>query len=415
MRVFIAAIFCLTLFSNCAQAQIYADIETTEGTFTIDLDYVNAPKTVANFIGLASGDKSWIDSTTGAVRVGVPYYNGIIFHRVIAGFVNQAGSQRGDGSDGPGYTFPDELVTSDFTDPYLMAMANSGPQTNGSQFFITVGSPTNLNGIHTVFGTVPLDDGPDGIIDGSRSVIDLINAVPTNNERPINDIVIRSITVRRIGSSALAFDETAQNLPVVNPTQVTINTSLLPTDVALDFTQPPGSTFSSGISPDLSNWTLQSRYLGPEATSPLSSFPLGDDQTTFDRHFYLPALVTWPSDAIFVSSLANRTFTLTTAVDPITPFTFTFDSSGVTGTWDYPNPSTPLSGNITNSVFTPNGYGGRVAMLLSGVRPDIWQLTLGIEIGASTPTDLIGRTTGSAQDSINNSSLNVGGPFTLSR
>src|SRR5690606_30528949 len=100
-----------------------------------------APQTVANFIGLAEGSRAWIDPATGAVMNGEPFYDGITFHRVIEGFMNQAGSRNGLGTDGPGYTFRDETDNGlDHSQPYVLSMANSGPNTNGSQFFVTAGA-----------------------------------------------------------------------------------------------------------------------------------------------------------------------------------------------------------------------------------------------------------------------------------
>lgn len=404
------------LIATPLQAQIYADVETSEGTFTIKLDYVNSPRTVGNFIGLATGSKAWIDSTTGAVKTNTPYYNGIIFHRVIAGFMNQTGSQKGDGTDGPGYVFLDEFTTSDFSAAYTVACANSGPQTNGSQFFVTVVPTTHLNNIHTVFGTVPADEDPDDIVAGSRGVINAINDVPVTGSTPDTDVVILTITIRRIGAEAIAFDESAQSIPTVAAQTIDLNFPGLATDPQLGFSQAASTTFNLALSGDLQTWDFEERYLDPETPAPLTTFDAGPLQAIGERQFYHPSLTTWPADAVFPDSLENRTFTADTAVDPEFPFTFIFDASGVTGTWDYPNPDNPLSGNITDSLVIPDGYGCHLIMILSGINYNRWDFNR-IGMDSSSPTVLSGRHSGSATSTnpLVGGSLSLNGTHTLTR
>ena len=135
-------------------AGTYAQFETTEGSFTIRLFDKEAPNTVANFVGLAEGTKEWKDPATGEKKQ-APFYNGIIFHRVIDGFMIQGGDPLGIGTGGPGYTFKDEFHPSRRHDKAgILSMANAGPNTNGSQFFITHVETPWLNGKHTVFGKV---------------------------------------------------------------------------------------------------------------------------------------------------------------------------------------------------------------------------------------------------------------------
>ncbi len=130
-----------------------AIIETTAGNITCTLFPAQAPLTVANFIGLATGTKAWKDPKTGKMVQGVPLYNGTIFHRVIPEFMIQGGDPVGNGSGDPGYSFKDEFSPSlTFDQPGRLAMANSGPNTNGSQFFITEVPTPHLNGKHTIFG-----------------------------------------------------------------------------------------------------------------------------------------------------------------------------------------------------------------------------------------------------------------------
>ena len=162
-----------------------AVLKTNQGDITINLFPHHAPETVSNFTGLAQGTK---DYDAGTDRTG-PFYDGLTFHRVIPGFMIQGGCPLGTGTGGPGYTFKDEphpeLV---FDKPYLLAMANAGPGTNGSQFFITVGATTWLNFKHTIFGEVADQ--------ASRDVVDSIAAAKTGSgDRPVEQVVIESVEV----------------------------------------------------------------------------------------------------------------------------------------------------------------------------------------------------------------------------
>ena len=134
-------------------AEPTAVIETSMGNLRCKLFPKEAPKTVANFIGLAEGTKDWTDPATGQKKHGVPLYSGTIFHRVIPNFMIQGGDPLGTGTGDPGYKFEDEIVPSlTFDRPGRLAMANAGPGTNVSQFFITVVPTLHLNGHHTIFG-----------------------------------------------------------------------------------------------------------------------------------------------------------------------------------------------------------------------------------------------------------------------
>ena len=167
-----------------------ATIKTNLGDINVNLFPDHAPKTVRNFTGLAEGTQEWTDPKVKAKST-APLYNGTIFHRVIPGFMIQGGDPLGTGTGGPGYRFDDEPHPElTFDKPYLLAMANAGPNTNGSQFFITVAPTTWLNFKHTIFGEVA--DQP------SRDVVDAIAAVETGaQDRPKQDVVIESITISR--------------------------------------------------------------------------------------------------------------------------------------------------------------------------------------------------------------------------
>ena len=167
-----------------------ATIKTNLGDINVNLFPDHAPKTVRNFTGLAEGTQEWTDPKVKAKST-APLYNGTIFHRVIPGFMIQGGDPLGTGTGGPGYRFDDEPHPElTFDKPYLLAMANAGPNTNGSQFFITVAPTTWLNFKHTIFGEVA--DQP------SRDVVDAVAAVETGaQDRPKQDVVIESITISR--------------------------------------------------------------------------------------------------------------------------------------------------------------------------------------------------------------------------
>ncbi|WP_317444404.1 peptidylprolyl isomerase [Streptomyces collinus] len=171
--------------------QLYATLKTNQGDIEVRLFSNHAPKTVRNFVDLAQGEREWTHPATGVVSHD-KLYDGTVFHRVISGFMIQGGDPLGTGIGGPGYEFGDEFHPDlRFDRPYLLAMANAGPGTNGSQFFITVSPAVHLNRKHTIFGEVSDQAG--------RKVVDAIAAVPTTlpNNRPVNDVVIETVVVEK--------------------------------------------------------------------------------------------------------------------------------------------------------------------------------------------------------------------------
>ena len=170
--------------------QLTATLHTSAGDIVLLLFPDHAPVTVQNFVGLAEGTKEWTDPRTKRKST-APLYDGTIFHRVIDGFMVQGGDPLGQGYGGPGYQFKDEFHPElKFDRPYLLAMANAGPGTNGSQFFITVGPTPHLNRKHTIFGEVA--DAQ------SRAVVDRIAKTPTGaQDRPVQEVRIESVTVDR--------------------------------------------------------------------------------------------------------------------------------------------------------------------------------------------------------------------------
>lgn len=169
--------------------QLYATLKTNHGNIEVRLFPNHAPKTVKNFVGLATGEQEWTNPENGQ-KTSDKLYDGTVFHRVISGFMLQGGDPLGNGTGGPGYQFADEFHPDlAFNKPYLLAMANAGPGTNGSQFFITVAPTAWLTGKHTIFGEV---EDP-----ASQKVVDEIASTQTNprTDRPVNDVVIESVVV----------------------------------------------------------------------------------------------------------------------------------------------------------------------------------------------------------------------------
>jgi peptidyl-prolyl cis-trans isomerase A (cyclophilin A) len=172
-----------------------ATIHTNHGDIVVNLFGNHAPKTVKNFVGLATGEIPWTDPQTGE-KTSKPLYDGTIFHRIIKDFMIQGGDPLGQGIGGPGYKFDDEINPDlTFNEPYKLAMANAGVQggrgTNGSQFFITSVPTTWLQGKHTIFGDVTDE--------ASRKIVDSLNAIGTDmRDKPLEDVVISSITVEQL-------------------------------------------------------------------------------------------------------------------------------------------------------------------------------------------------------------------------
>jgi peptidyl-prolyl cis-trans isomerase A (cyclophilin A) len=193
--VIIIAIFISVLLGLAGAAEtpekkgpVYATLKTSMGDIVIQLFDDKAPKTVANFVGLASGTKEWLDPKTGE-KVKRPLYNGTIFHRVIPGFMIQGGDPLGNGRGGPGYTFEDEFHPDlRHSKAGILSMANAGPNTNGSQFFITHQATPNLDGRHSVFGEV---------VKGQEVVVAIGNVSRDPRDRPIKDVVLKEIIITR--------------------------------------------------------------------------------------------------------------------------------------------------------------------------------------------------------------------------
>ncbi|RKH18323.1 peptidylprolyl isomerase [Corallococcus sp. CA031C] len=169
-----------------AGKDLYATLKTNQGTVIVRLFPKDAPKTVENFVGLATGEKRWTDPLTGQ-EVNRPLYSGSVFHRVIPGFMIQGGDPTGTGNGDPGYRFEDEFQSGrSFDKPGILAMANAGRNTNGSQFFITTSTPSHLTGRHTIFGEVV----------SGYDVVEKISNVPRSaQDRPQTPVILIGVTL----------------------------------------------------------------------------------------------------------------------------------------------------------------------------------------------------------------------------
>jgi peptidyl-prolyl cis-trans isomerase A (cyclophilin A) len=193
-KLFIVAMLC-TVFgigtnanSQEKKGPLYATLKTSMGDIVIQLFDDKAPKTVANFVGLATGTKEWTDTKTGE-KVKKPLYNGTIFHRVIPGFMIQGGDPLGNGTGGPGFRFEDEFHPDlRHTKGGVLSMANAGPNTNGSQFFITLAPTLHLDNRHSIFGEV---------IKGQEVVVAIGGTARDGRDRPSKDVVIKEVVISR--------------------------------------------------------------------------------------------------------------------------------------------------------------------------------------------------------------------------
>lgn len=320
---------------------IFADFKTSMGSFTCRLDYAIAPKAVANFIGLATGQRGWIDQKTGLVRTN-PFYDGLTFHRVIKNFMNQGGSPNGQGTDGPGYAFTDEFSPAARHDgPGVLSMANSGADSNGGQFFITAVTTPHLNDVHTVFGRVV----------GGLDVVLAINGVATLNDKPKTNVVTETVTIRRVGAAAQAFDINAQGLPTVsNPA---FSATVQGTNANLLIGRGPRVDTKLFSSTNLTTWTVQNLGLTLEE-------PMAGGVTvaaTNSSAFFRIAQAQYAEPTLAPPSIAGRTVTLQFSGN-VGTITLQPNASGG-GTYTYAA-TTTTSGTIRSYTWAQEPYVGRI-------------------------------------------------------
>ena len=378
----------LALAAIAARAQLpdglYAEFQTSMGTFTCRLEMEQAPRMVANFVGLATGERAWL-AADGRVRT-TPFYDGLLFHRVIAGFMIQSGSPSGDGSDDPGYAVLDEF------DPALrhdaagvLSMANSGPNSNGSQFFITAAATPWLDDVHCVFGRV---------VEGLE-VVTAISLVGTDSEdRPVTPVVLQHVRILRSGAAAEAFDVTAHELPVV--TGLRAGLSVAGTDtVNVAFPREAFTAYRLYESIDLNSWA--GRDLGIELAVPRSD-GVRLDTSGMLKGFFSLVRVQYAASTRAPPDLAGRTLILNFN-DGLGQITVVFNASGG-GTYQYGSEN----GTVDEYTWYQDPYRGFLwPIYFSGLVP----MTLRLDFESETA----GTFTGTAYTS---PGLDVSGTFTLS-
>lgn len=277
---------------------LYATIATSMGEVRVQLEYEKAPVTVSNFVGLAEGTRTAVNSSTGAIPKG-GFYDGTIIHRVVKNFVIQGGSRDGEASSGPGYSFQDEFhpdLTHD--EPFVISMANSGINTNGSQFFITVTPQPDLNNKHSVFGKVV--EGADV----ATAISEM--ATQSGSSRPVTDVVIETVTIDRVGADARLFDASAVELPKVSA-------SVLEWDVKdgqyfLDLNYQRNSSYTLYESEDLVNW--RSRLIGFYLDTVVAPIEVTSSIQSDKRQFFRVIEVVYPTVIFPPNSLTGKTLEL---------------------------------------------------------------------------------------------------------
>ena len=285
----------ISVVSGAYTNGIYAEFNTSLGSYTCTLYYAQSPKAVANFISLATGQRSWLDMPSGLVKTN-PFYNGTTFHRVVPGFMNQGGSPNGQGTDGPGYMFVDEFTPSLRHDGFgVLSMANSGPDSNGSQYFITVEPTPWLNGVHTIFGRLY----------GGSNVVYAINNVATNGtSKPLTNVVVNAVDIRRIGAAAIAFDSNTNGLPLV--TNLNLSITKAGTNMSLTFSNRLFADTRLYASSYLTNWGWLA--FGIELSGVASN--TFTHSVTTNGQFFRAAQILYPSSTLAPRTVSGRTLTM---------------------------------------------------------------------------------------------------------
>lgn len=277
MRLFPVALFALaqTLFAYIPTSDgLYAVFETNKGEFAAKLYFEKAPITVANFVGLAEGSIiRWDDEDE--VPIYGKFYDGITFHRVVKGFVIQGGSPNGLGTDGPGYYIPDEMdPTLSHSKAGILSMANSGPNSGGSQFFITLAATTSLDGQHAVFGE---------IVDGMANVTAIGNVAVDASDKPTSSVVISHIKIIRKGAAALGFNP--RNLAVPNVLFPKLDLNVTETTMSVTFPRRSTAFYAMRKTSDFSSWTaLDTLPSGPDVPAS-HTIDVGADFTSHGKAF----------------------------------------------------------------------------------------------------------------------------------
>jgi peptidyl-prolyl cis-trans isomerase A (cyclophilin A) len=349
----LAALVLVVLAARCPAQYagtngIFAEFNTRMGSYTCVVLHASAPKAAASFIGLATGRKAWLDPRSGLVRTN-PFYNGLTFHRVASGFVIQAGSPIGDGSDGPGYTFTDETTNGlQFNKFGVLAMANTGPDSNGSQFFVlATDSYPSLNGGYTIFGQLY----------GGSNVVAAINRVATDaNEKPLTNVFINSIRIVTNGAAASAFFTNLNGQGLAMVTNLNLRLAKSGTNVSLIFSNRLYADNRLYASTNLIAWN--GTQLGIETTLP-SSNATNLQPMTGAAQFFRAAQVLYPTNTFAPKNLFGKTLTLFYTNGTVGTNIHVFDSAG-TGTFNFIGVAT---GAVTSYSWLQSPFNGRLPLI----------------------------------------------------
>jgi cyclophilin family peptidyl-prolyl cis-trans isomerase len=297
--ILLSVLFASTLAATPTADGLYARIQTTEGTFYAQLDYDKAPQTVANFVGLATGAQAWINPVNGAVS-NDPYYDGLLIPRAEAGFVIQMGSPTNTLGGGPGYRFQDEFHRDLIHDSEgILSMANSGINTNGSQFFITLNPTRFLDRKHSIFGKV---------VEG-MSIVTAIGNLPASS------VTIQNITILRIGTAASAFDFSQWYLPEVRGVKIDeLSVDPATENYDLTFDRSPFTQYTAYHSTDLQTWEpITDGSLTHLADISSTTLDVSAVSTSEPRKFFRAAAASYPIAPTSINGLTIN-LNLTSAI-----------------------------------------------------------------------------------------------------
>ncbi len=346
-----------------AESDLYADLHLRHGneaigTIRIDLDYERAPRPVANFVGLATGQFPWIHPANGRLMQNTPFYDGLTFHRLVHSFVLQGGDPMdgtplGEEMGGPGYVFPDQFHPDLRHEAYHVSMAHSGPFTNGSQFFIVLESASFLDDVHSVFGVIS-EPASRAIIDEFKKPI----VFPTDNERPLTDIIIDAVTV---GGAALEeFDlfDPELWLPRVDPARIAIRKDEEGV-IMIEWPKEMIRQYQVGLTDDLMEWESITNFYFSMGTEETGRIHISPPLTAPQMHLY--ALSVDYSSLVAPTNVLSAGATITMDLHGgQLAATFGTGTPGDIGQWTYTASGGGISsGNLT--IAAP-GYYGLVGM-----------------------------------------------------
>ncbi len=389
---------------------LYAVWETNHGNMTGELFYVEAPMTVANFVGLAEGTKTWVEEGTGRLR-NEPYYDGQVVIRIadIPSTIVQTGSQNETNSGGgPGYTFRDEFHPSLRHDGFgMLSSANSGKNSNGTQYFFTTDSLAHLDDVHNVFGRIV----------GGTNVLTAIANGPLTGSKPTDDVIFHHVTILRIGAAALAFDAAAQGLPVAEEVAFSITPPVLSTnDISYQvlYDRTSNTFFNTWTANNTSSYTELDQMLvnsNLTATSNRVSVALDAEDPHFVTMYKVrhPDQLFTPVDYPGLHITGNATFSFYNGTLISGTLEIQFGNDGNSGTVTIASPSAgTFNGNVTYADYTPEAYRANLLVRYTPFTPPGMYLTLDFASGG------VNTFSGYMLDENNSPVADIDGDFTFS-